>query len=95
MQHRHKVRVCVSVVHLLADEIENLGGTFGVYMYLEEEEEEKEQTLEYLLRQVVIDDARPMFCLSCSPIQNVLTEPAHRRSAASRSSLNACGCERK
>lgn len=36
MQDRHKVRVCVSVVHLLADEIKNLGGTFGVYMYLEE-----------------------------------------------------------
>lgn len=49
MQHRHKVRVCVSVVHLLADEIENLGGTFGVYMYLEEEKKKKEQPLEYLL----------------------------------------------
>lgn len=36
MQDRHKVRVCVSVVHLLADEIKNLGGTFGVYMYLVE-----------------------------------------------------------
>lgn len=36
MQHRHKVRVCVSVVHLLTDEIKNLGGTFGVYMHLEE-----------------------------------------------------------
>lgn len=36
MQDRHKVRVCVSVVHPLADEIKNLGGTFGVYMYLVE-----------------------------------------------------------
>lgn len=35
VQHRHKVRVCVSVVHLLADEVENLRGTFGVYVYLE------------------------------------------------------------
>lgn len=34
MQDRHKVRVCISEVHLLADEIENLTGTFGVYMYL-------------------------------------------------------------
>lgn len=34
VQHRHKVRVCVSVVHLLADEIENLGGALSVYMYL-------------------------------------------------------------
>lgn len=33
MQDRHKVRVCISVVHLLADEIKNLGGTFGVYVY--------------------------------------------------------------
>lgn len=39
MQDRHKVRVCVSVVHLLADEIKNLGGTFGVYMCLEEKKE--------------------------------------------------------
>lgn len=35
MQDRHKVRVCISEVHLLADEIEHLSGTFGVYMYLE------------------------------------------------------------
>lgn len=33
MQDRHKVWVCISVVHLLADEIKNLGGTFGVYVY--------------------------------------------------------------
>lgn len=38
VQHGHKVRVCVSVVHLLADEIKNLGGTLGVDVYLEEEE---------------------------------------------------------
>jgi len=36
MQDRHKVRVCISVVYLLADEIKNLVGTLGVYMYLEE-----------------------------------------------------------
>lgn len=60
MQHRHKVRVCVSVVHLLADEVENLGGTFGVYMYLEEEEK-KEQPLNHLLKKVVIHDPQPMF----------------------------------
>lgn len=36
MKDRHKVRICVSVVHLLSDEIKNLGGTFGVYMYLEQ-----------------------------------------------------------
>lgn len=35
MQDRHKVRVCISVVHLLTDEIKNLGGTFGVYVYLQ------------------------------------------------------------
>lgn len=57
MQHRHKVRVCVSVVHLLADEIENLGGTFGVNMYLEEEKERKEQSIQYLQEEVVADDA--------------------------------------
>lgn len=38
MQDRHKVRVCISVVHLLADEIKNLGGTFGVNMHLEQNE---------------------------------------------------------
>lgn len=38
MQHGHKVRVCVSVVHLLADEVKNLGGALSVYMYLEKEE---------------------------------------------------------
>lgn len=36
MQDRHKVRVCISVVHLLAYKIKNLAGTLGVYMYLEE-----------------------------------------------------------
>lgn len=35
MQDRHKVRVGISMVHLLADEIKNLRGTFGVYMYLQ------------------------------------------------------------
>lgn len=40
MQDRHKVRVCICVVHLLTDEIKNLGGTFGIYMYLENKEEE-------------------------------------------------------
>lgn len=38
VQHGHKVRVCVSVVHLLADEIKNLGGTLSVYVYLRKEE---------------------------------------------------------
>lgn len=37
MQHGHKVRICVSVVHLLADEVKNLGGALSVYMYLESE----------------------------------------------------------
>lgn len=40
VQDRHKVRVCICVVHLLTDEIKNLGGTFGIYMYLEDKEEE-------------------------------------------------------
>lgn len=58
MQHGHKVRVCISVVHLLADEIENLGGALSVYMYLKEEEENmaamRSNTLEIVHR----------FCLS-------------------------------
>ena len=49
MQHGHKVRVCVSVVHLLADEIKNLGGTFGVYMYLQEEKKKKSNINQFLL----------------------------------------------
>lgn len=30
MQHRHEVRKCVSVVHLPADQVEHLRGTFSV-----------------------------------------------------------------
>lgn len=35
------------------------------------------------------------FFFYCLLIQNVLTKPAHPRSAASQSSLNACECEGK
>lgn len=41
MQDRHKVRVCISVVQFLADEIKYLSGTFGVYVYLEGEKKRK------------------------------------------------------
>lgn len=34
MQDGHKVRICISVADPLADEVKNLGGTFGVYMNL-------------------------------------------------------------
>lgn len=50
VQHRHKVRVCVSVVHLLADEIENLGGALSVYVYLKKGGEKKKHVLKKLQR---------------------------------------------
>lgn len=50
MQHWHKVRVCISVVHLLADEIKNLRGTFGIYMNLEEKR--KDNSHSHLLKNI-------------------------------------------
>lgn len=82
MQDRHKVRVCVGVVHLLADEVKNLGGTFGVYMHLE-----KSKTAARSLRAAQCRDwTRVRVCPL--PIQSVSTEPARPRSAASQRSLN-------
>lgn len=48
MQDRHKVRICISVAHLLPDEIKNLRGTFGVYMYLDKKHKKNPQMNKYL-----------------------------------------------
>lgn len=49
MQDGHKVRVCISVVYLLPDEIKNLVSTFGVYMYLEEKERNNSPVNHFIL----------------------------------------------
>lgn len=97
MQDRHKVRVCISVVHLLADEIKNLRGTFGVYVYLERKKSTalSVSAVRYLQSykycQVRIGELLFLYL----PTQSVSIKPAHPHSAASQSSLNAWECEKE
>lgn len=85
MKNRHKVRVCICVVHLLADEIKNLGGTFGIYVCLKEMEGEEKK----YLKQAQNAQVKRKSVFFYLPTQIVLTKPAHPHSAASQSSLNA------